>query len=51
MSNLQADLAPNLATSDANALADQRILKHISFVVLGMMGIAIAIAITASSVA
>lgn len=36
---------------EANALADQRILKHISFVILGMMGVGIAIAITASNVA
>ena len=40
-----------MSSTEANALADQRILKHISFVILGMMGVAVAIAITASNVA
>lgn len=64
MSNLEASLDSNIAPSIApsiapnidpnaelNALADQRILKHIGYVVLGMMGIAIAIGVTASIVA
>lgn len=48
MSNLEANLDINV---DLNALADKRIMKHITFVVLGMMGVAVAIVITASSVA
>lgn len=48
MSNLEANLDPN---AELNALADKRIMKHITFVVLGMMGVAVAIVITASSIA
>lgn len=52
MSNLEANLdTMSDATVDLNALADKRIMKHITFVVLGMMGVAVAIVVTASSIA
>lgn len=52
MSNLEANLDPNFSpNADLNALADKRIMKHITYVVLGMMGVAVAIVITASNVA
>lgn len=50
MSNIEANTITDTLTN-TNALADQRILKHISFVVMAMMGVAVAIAVTASNVA